>query len=423
MIRGLIMAKPVKHRYFQSTSFDGSGVDAEKEIISGGAVITVGEALGHGMWIDGEMIDQVVEMGNAASKGLKARLAHPSLCADGMGTFLGRWKNFRRDGEVARADLHISKASHSAPQGDIGVYVLNIAEEDPEAFGSSIVFVQDVEAEAGFRAENRDDDGEFESPDEDNIHDLPHARILALHGADVVDEPAANPDGFFGMGDERAASADAVLSWLLGETDIEPAPQVLGGMAPGRLKEFWNGYLARHGLKVCKGIPDEEETGMAKNDEKVNAPKKATPQEMTAAFDGDPEFVLQCLLADMTIEEARTDYCVRAQKMLKVAKAETETLRKAQIELLGRKDEEIAALNAKIEDINKECLGGEAAPAGFEAEPSNEKMTMPKACKLAEELAAKNGTLYADEIRKIIVANPNIDDKLSGRRPDVVPKA
>ncbi len=168
-------------------------VDEKKEVIEGFAVISIGEALGHGVDIDLTTLEQVIEQGNRTGDvGLKSRFGHPNMSGEALGTLLGRAKDFRlsEDGQRALADLHISASSHSAPGGDLAVYVISLAKEDPKAFGASIVF--DME-----RQERLEEDG-TRKKDEDGKELRPVARVKQLFAADVVDEPAANENGFLG---------------------------------------------------------------------------------------------------------------------------------------------------------------------------------------------------------------------------------
>ena len=73
-------------------------VDRVRNVISGVSVIQVGplnEGDSRPWIIDAMTAKQVVSMGNASPKGLKARWTHPGMSNDGLGSFLGRWKKFR----------------------------------------------------------------------------------------------------------------------------------------------------------------------------------------------------------------------------------------------------------------------------------------------------------------------------------------
>ena len=118
---------------------DPDGGEKNAGIIFGASVIHAGEALGHYAWIDGVALDQVVELGNAMENGAKVRFTHPSMSGDGLGSYLGRAKNFKRDGDQVFADIHLSESAKNSPDGDLSSYVLELADDDPESFGMSIV--------------------------------------------------------------------------------------------------------------------------------------------------------------------------------------------------------------------------------------------------------------------------------------------
>lgn len=273
-------------------------------LITGAAAITRGEALGHNAWVDSFAIDQVVELGNRASKGIKVRFTHPGLSADGMGSQLGRMKNFRREGDRAIGDIHFSRSSRKTPDGDLGTYVMDLADEDPEAFGMSIVFDQDVEAQNKFAEEHGDEDGRFSTPDDDNSENYRHIRLAKLFASDVVDEPAANPAGLFRAGHEIADEADRLCEYALGLSTERPTLQHLSADAD-RIAHFAARFLDSHNLEIKeKAMPDTkptEATGitleqfnaslmafgtglLAKVDEKIAAAiKPQEPAEPTSA--------------------------------------------------------------------------------------------------------------------------------------------
>jgi uncharacterized coiled-coil protein SlyX len=116
-----------------------------------------------------------------------------------MGTVVGRFKNFRRDGLQARADLYLLASAADSPAGDYRTYILNLAEEDPNAFATSIVF------RSGEAEEFSPND--YPHLDENDPFFYPHARIKSLTHCDVVDEGAAN-DGLFGRPDYLAEQAE-----------------------------------------------------------------------------------------------------------------------------------------------------------------------------------------------------------------------
>lgn len=128
------------------------GVDREQKVLRGYIVAELGpfKTPGRGEFdLDG--LKKIVELGNEKAIGLKSRFAHPGLSSDALGTHLGRARNFRLDGDkLVRADLHFDAVSFDGPKGNLGKYVMDMAESDPEAIGSSLV----IEPEKEYRLES-----------------------------------------------------------------------------------------------------------------------------------------------------------------------------------------------------------------------------------------------------------------------------
>ncbi len=159
-------------------------INRDTAVIDGFAVVTKGVTKDSRGEFDDVSLDSIVELGNKAKMGVKSRFGHPNMSSTALGTFLGRVRNFRRDGDIVRADLHVDKTAFDTPDGDLAGYVLNLAESDPEMFGASMVIYWDEEKREGLDASGN------ELP--------PFIRVTNLFSVDVVDDPAAN-DGFFGM--------------------------------------------------------------------------------------------------------------------------------------------------------------------------------------------------------------------------------
>jgi hypothetical protein len=215
------------------------------------SVITRGEALGHDAWCDGVMLAQVADAINATEQGVKTRFTHPSMSGDGLGRYTGRMANARVVGDQVLAEQHFAKSAHKTPDGDLAAYLMNLASEDPQAYGMSIAFRRDLEAEEEFTAEHGD--REFASPDPKNTNHYEHVRVAELTAVDAVDTPAANPDGLFhqmGAGKVNVAlEADSVAAYALGLSDDKPAAPVLG-VDPERMRGFCTRFLATRGLTL-----------------------------------------------------------------------------------------------------------------------------------------------------------------------------
>lgn len=179
------------------------GVDRQREIIYGYIVAQQGPFKSEGRGeFDVDGLKAIVKLMKAAPSGLKSRFTHPDLSNDGLGKFLGRAKNPRldtitaRDSEgelktdpitVVRADLHIDPSSHNTPSGDLGRYVMDLAESDPDALSSSLVLRKEDEYRIDKKGVPLKDENGNELP--------PLWRPIKLHASDVVDTGDA-VDGF-----------------------------------------------------------------------------------------------------------------------------------------------------------------------------------------------------------------------------------
>ncbi len=192
-----------------------NNVDTENKIIKGYSVISIGELKGHGLESDLKTLEQVVELGNGHTKGIKTRFGHPNMSQPAVGTYLGRTKNFRLDGDRVRADLELSEVANISPKGDLATYVLSMAVNDPDMFGASIV----VKADREFRI---DEDG-TKLKDDNGEELLPLLRVKELLGSDVVDEPATGDElfSFFSNSVKPSAEITAFMDEFLKQEDSE----------------------------------------------------------------------------------------------------------------------------------------------------------------------------------------------------------
>jgi hypothetical protein len=219
-----------KERAFRTAPLRGAGkprVDRERKILFGVAVATKGVVKDERCEFDDKTLDQMLALGNAQKRGLKARYTHPNMSNDGMGTLLGRHKDFRLDGDVLRADLHLSPRAFDSPKGDLGTYVMNMAESDPDMFGTSVVIPE-------WKAEYRLNDDGTRQRKENGDSLPPLCRVSQMTACDAVDSPAAN-NGFFSDADP-AAVATALIDRLFGELDADEVRE--------RLTNFCDTYLA-----------------------------------------------------------------------------------------------------------------------------------------------------------------------------------
>lgn len=159
-----------KHTF--ASTFARERVDRAAGIIKGVAVITEGPALGHidqdsglPLHVDGTTLRQMLECAGTYSNGVKVKADHRS----GIFAVTGHLKNFRIEGKVLRADLHVLSSDENREK------LMEMAETIPDTFGLSV---------------------SFSGPD-DISGNKALARCVEIYSADLVSEPAANPTGLF----------------------------------------------------------------------------------------------------------------------------------------------------------------------------------------------------------------------------------
>ena len=136
-------------------------------VIAGVAVITVGEALGHGVFIDSTTLEMFSALGVAFPSGVQVKIDHGS----GFSSIVGTLKNFSVQGNKVVADLHLLQTHKEYST------IVEMADKMPNAFGLSVSF-------SGKRVE---------------LDGKQYVRTLELYSIDLVDHPAANPSGLFSV--------------------------------------------------------------------------------------------------------------------------------------------------------------------------------------------------------------------------------
>lgn len=207
-----------------------AAVDREQHVIYGVSAMQAVEALGHRLIVDHTTLQQFVDLGNAAKRGLKSRFTHPGLSADGLGKHLGRMRNFRVVGDKAVGDLYLSESAARSPSGDLREYVESLAAEDPEAFGMSVV-VDGYGVWVLNDGSEQEDDGHKPA---DAAGRYPALRVVEAYAVDAVDEPAANRDGLFGAFRGTTSELAAQVYAVLDEID-DAAKQVERFLTTGGL--------------------------------------------------------------------------------------------------------------------------------------------------------------------------------------------
>jgi hypothetical protein len=239
------------------------------DIIEGVSVISVGEAKGHGLFVDRTTLQEVKACAESYAGGVKVNLDHGA----GIKDIVGFCDNFRIIGDKLVADLNLLQ---NAERRD---YVLEIAEKLPDAFGISIAFSGPV----------REIDGKR------------FASCAELYSADLVQTPAANPTGLFSF---EAKPVDKIPHQM---EDAPEKPEMENGNDEDPMKEVMSrlsaleSFVADYKKKMEEGEKEEEEKMEDKEDEESEMSKLsakldtiiqnfgAAPMKGSAAVEEKPE--------------------------------------------------------------------------------------------------------------------------------------
>lgn len=217
------------------------GVDRKANVLRGYVVAQLGPFKSEGRGeFDLPALEEIVRLGNA-TKQLKSRFNHETMCDNGVGRYLGRPQGFfmsearRADGQVVpavRADLHFDETALKEPPGGgppLGKYVMDLAESDPDAISSSMV----LRAKKTYR---RKEDGTLLT--DESGEELPPLWFPErVYGSDIVDTGDA-VDGLL-----SADSAPDALVWKGAELLDANFPDATREELAGQLHAWLDRYI------------------------------------------------------------------------------------------------------------------------------------------------------------------------------------
>jgi hypothetical protein len=182
---------------FRSTSAP-ERVDVDKGIIYGVSAMQMVQPKGHPVAVDQATLEAIARLGNARIEGIKSHFKHRDVEAgeDALGTQVARVRNFRVVGDKVLCDVHMLASSKISPNGNLHDYVLKFASESPEDFGLSVI----MRFARAWKMANGSEVIAKTKPSGATT-ELPFARPSKLSSLDFVDDPAANEDGLFSVGD------------------------------------------------------------------------------------------------------------------------------------------------------------------------------------------------------------------------------
>jgi hypothetical protein len=173
-------------------SCGGAAIDKTGAIIRGMSLITGGiEAEGHNLHVDETTLNQIHAWAVKRKK-ITVKADHKGADGKTFKAIVGYLENFRIEGTKVRGDLHLLHSEPLTPK------ILEMGERMPENFGLSVAFKGSGEKVKGKQ----------------------FARCDKLISCDLVEQPAANPDGAF--------SAQVDTPAIRMPDSINPNPQATG---------------------------------------------------------------------------------------------------------------------------------------------------------------------------------------------------
>ena len=146
-------------------------VDRENHVIKGVSLITGDlEAEGHSLHVDDTTTDQILKCAKASGK-ITVKADHKGADGKTFTSIVGYVTNFSKEGKKVRGDLHLLESEALTPK------IEEMAEVMPQNFGLSVAFKGPQKGE--------------------KIGTKNFARCEKLQSVDLVENPAANPDGMF----------------------------------------------------------------------------------------------------------------------------------------------------------------------------------------------------------------------------------
>ena len=178
-------------------------VNKEAGTMTSVALISVGPALGHGLFVDAKSLETIAaELGETK---LPAYITHRgAIFDDRLTREIGYFERFRIEDDRLLGDF---QAFESFQEDETKKYkrLFELAEKMPERFGLSIVFSANAvwatpngDIPLG-RSPSNDSDRLYDenNPPEDALFEYPSIRVEEVSSADFVDSPAANERGLF----------------------------------------------------------------------------------------------------------------------------------------------------------------------------------------------------------------------------------
>jgi len=155
------------------------------------SLIQIGEAKGHGVWIDAQSLESGLEVMGGS---LPAYVTHEgAVDSDRLLKEVGLFSGFYIEDGKLKAEAFKALDSFRVDEAERFRRLFDLAREMPDAFGLSLVF----EARLVWVMEGGEEISVEDSDGKGAIREIPSVRFVSIRSADFVDAPAANKEGLF----------------------------------------------------------------------------------------------------------------------------------------------------------------------------------------------------------------------------------
>jgi len=274
-------------------------IDPLAGVISGVCVVSKGPAKGHGLLLDDKSIDQFLQLALEHKDGVKVRFGddHDAGASDINGVL----KNFRRDGDHIRADMHLLKSDKNFSK------IIEMAKELPNEFGLSASTTATEELQG---------------------HDK-YVRFTEIFCVDIVSNPAATKGLFLSQTKQQPKN----------KTMTKEFAQILG------LPETATESEIKLALEACKMDAEAKRKLDAEAKKKLDADADAAADDEEKGKEVKKEFSAE-------LDAIRTEFAAKFAAIEQNTQAAKDSAHKAEIE--GLKLE--ASKDGKIIPIGEEAL-------------------------------------------------------------------
>ena len=163
------------------------------------SLIQIGEAKGHGVWIDSQSLESGLE---AIGGSLPAYVTHEgAVDSDRLLKEVGLFSGFYIEDGKLKAEAFKALDSFRVDEAERFRRLFDLAREMPDAFGLSLVF----EARLVWVMEGGEEISVEDSDGKGAIRSIPSVRFVSIRSADFVDAPAANKEGLFNSNQNKTA--------------------------------------------------------------------------------------------------------------------------------------------------------------------------------------------------------------------------